>query len=59
MTFTDILTTYRLSQAELHRRYNIPLRTMEAWKAGDRAAPDYVLELLDYRLRTENGQPPD
>lgn len=35
-----------ISRAEFSRRYNIPKRTLEAWEAGDREAPDYVIDLL-------------
>ena len=56
MTFADILITYKLSMAELNRRYQIPLRTMEDWKAGRRKAPEYVLTLLDMCLQREERQ---
>jgi transcriptional regulator with XRE-family HTH domain len=35
-----------ISRAEFSRRYDIPKRTLEAWEAGDREAPDYVIDLL-------------
>lgn len=57
MSFADILSTYKVSTAELHRRYGIPLRTMEDWKAGRRKAQDYVLDLLEFRIRHEINPP--
>lgn len=36
----------RLSRAAFSRKYNIPVRTLEAWASGDREAPDYVIDLL-------------
>lgn len=35
-----------ISRAEFSRRYNIPVRTLEAWESGDREAPEYVIDLL-------------
>lgn len=55
MTFADILSNYGLSMAEINRRYHIPTRTMQDWKAERREAPDYVLELLDYRIKHETS----
>ena len=46
MTLTDLLTKYAVTMAELSRRYGIPVRTLEDWKAGRRKAPEYVLNLL-------------
>ena len=57
MTFNDILCTHGLSMAELNRRFEIPVRTMEDWKAGRRKAPDYVLKLLDMCLQREECKP--
>ena len=36
----------RISRAEFSRRYGIPTRTLDAWEAGDREAPEYVIDLL-------------
>lgn len=31
----------------------IPYRTLQNWKAGKREAPDYVIKLIAYYLRSE------
>lgn len=36
----------RLTRAAFSRKYNIPVRTLEAWASGEREAPDYVMDLL-------------
>ena len=36
----------RISRAEFSKKYNIPVRTLEAWEAGEREAPEYVIDLL-------------
>lgn len=39
-----------ISRAEMHRRYQIPLRTLEDWEAGKYKPADYVETLLAYTL---------
>lgn len=38
------------SRAEMHRRYQIPLRTLEDWEAGKYKPADYIETLLAYTL---------
>lgn len=42
-----------VSRAEFSRMYKIPIRTLEAWEAGDREAPDYVIDLLGRTVYTD------
>lgn len=48
-----------VSRAEFSRRYRIPTRTLEAWEAGDREAPEYVIDLLGRAVYSdlENKKP--
>ena len=39
-----------ISRAEMHRRYQIPLRTLEDWEAGKYKPADYVETLIAYTL---------
>lgn len=39
-----------ISRAEMHRRYQIPLRTLEDWEAGKYKPANYVETLLAYTL---------
>lgn len=36
---------------------NIPVRTLEKWETGERACPVYVVELIEYRVRTDAAFP--
>lgn len=49
----DLCFAYGISQAELSRRFNIPLRTVEDWCAGRRTPPPYVTTMLDKLLVKE------
>ena len=42
-----------VSRAEFSRRYNIPIRTLEAWDAGDRVPPEYVITLLERAVKED------
>lgn len=33
--------------------FGIPLRTVEEWEAGRRKMPDYLMRLIEYKLRME------
>lgn len=42
-----------LNRKEFCERYGIPYRTMTEWELGQRHAPEYVLRLLTYYIRTQ------
>lgn len=33
--------------------FHIPYRTMTDWELGNRTMPDYLLRLMEYKVRTE------
>ena len=33
--------------------FRIPYRTLQHWEAGTRHCPEYLLELVEYRLKKE------
>lgn len=43
-----------LSQAKFCEALGIPLRTLQKWETGERKCPDYVTELI--RFRVEHGE---
>ena len=43
-----------LSQTEFGKRLGgIPLRTIQDWEAGRRKCPDYVVELISFRVEND------
>ena len=46
MTINDILAESRLTQAELSRRFGIPLRTVQNWAEGTRQPSEWVVKLI-------------
>ena len=41
------------TQSEFAARYNIPFRTIQNWEAGVRTPPEYMMSLLEDRIRTD------
>ncbi len=42
-----------LNRKEFCEKYEIPYRTMTEWELGQRRAPDYVIRLLAYYIKTQ------
>lgn len=53
MTIEEIRDLLGVSRTEFSRRYNIPLRTLENWESGTRIPPEYVLSLLEEKVRRD------
>jgi len=49
----DIRTDSGMNRREFAEYFGIPLRTMEDWEGVKRKMPDYLLRLMEYKLRME------
>ena len=49
-TIKQLCEQYSISQSELARWFDIPLRTVQDWYAGRRNPPPYVVKMLDELL---------
>ena len=47
----EVRETTGLSQKSFADYLHIPIRTYEQWEAGKRNPPEYVVELIEYRIR--------
>ena len=41
------------TQSEFAARYNIPFRTVQNWETGKRTPPEYIINLLEQRIRED------
>lgn len=59
MTVKDLRTASGMTQKAFAEYFGIPKRTIENWEGGKRDAADYLLTLIEYKLRREGLIPDD
>ena len=50
MTVKEIRKSTGLSQSKFCEVLGIPIRTLQKWETGERKCPEYVVELIAYRV---------
>ena len=45
-----------LNKKEFAGKYGIPYRTLQNWELGTRECPGYVLELLEFKVKSDFPQ---
>ena len=53
MNIRDLRTQLGDTQSEFASRYSIPFRTVQNWETGLRKPPEYVMRLLEDRIRED------
>ena len=53
MDIREMRTRLGDTQSEFAARYNIPFRTVQNWETGLRKPPEYILSLLEERIRED------
>lgn len=56
MTIKEIRSMTGLSQQKFSDQYHIPKRTIENWEGGKAECPAYVVELLEFKVKSEYGK---
>lgn len=56
-TIKEIRQSTGLSQAKFCEALNIPKRTVQDWEQGLRKCPEYVMELIAYRVENDPNIP--
>jgi DNA-binding transcriptional regulator YiaG len=54
MKIKEMRKATHLTQTEFGNYFNIPMRTIQDWEAEKHKCPEYVLELIEYKLVNEN-----
>lgn len=57
MTIKDLRLSTGMTQQEFSDYFNIPKRTFEKWEQGIRTPPEYVAELIKYKIEKEGLTP--
>lgn len=53
MQIKEIRALTNLSQSEFSEKYKIPLATIRHWEQGQRKCPEYIMDLLEFRVRKD------
>ena len=53
MTFKELREASGMTQREYAEYFGIPLRTIENWSGSVNKCPEYLLDLMHYKLKTE------
>lgn len=53
MNIKDLRTQTKMSQSQFAKYFNIPPSTLKKWEQGQRKCPEYLLELIEYKLQNE------
>ncbi len=53
MTFIELRKLSGMNQKQFCEYFKIPSRTVQHWEAGTRQCPEYLLELMEYKLEQE------
>ena len=52
-TFKEIREASGMERKEFCEYFGIPYRTIQSWELGDRDCPEYLLNLMEYKLKNE------
>ncbi len=53
MVFRELRKESKMTQKQFSEYFGIPKRTVESWDMGERSCPEYLLDLLEYKLIKE------
>ena len=54
MTLKELREASKMSRNEFCEYFGIPYRTVQSWELEDRSCPEYLIELIEYKLKNEN-----
>lgn len=58
MTFKELREKSGMSRSGFAKFFAIPYRTVQNWELGLRECPEYLLDLMKYKLEKENENKP-
>ena len=56
LTFKELRERSGMNKTEFASCFNIPYRTVQNWELGLRPCPQYLLELMEYKLNIEKAK---
>ena len=59
MTIKELRKQTGMTQIQFADYFEIPYRTVQNWEGGVNKCPEYLLNLMEYRLKNESKDTPD
>ena len=53
MTVNELRELSGMTRSQFVEYFGIPYRTIQDWELGNRKCPEYLLELMEYKLKHE------
>lgn len=53
MTFKELREQSKMTRSQFGEYFEIPYRTIQNWEIGERKCPEYLLNLMEYKLKNE------
>lgn len=53
MTFKELRELSGMNMTQFAKYFNIPYRTVQDWEYEKRQCNDYIIELMEYKLKNE------
>lgn len=53
MTLKELRERSGMTRKQFVEYFGIPYRTVQSWELGDRDCPEYLLSLIEYKLKHE------
>lgn len=53
MTFKELREASGMNKTDFGKYFGIPFRTVQNWEGGSRKCPEYLLDLMKYKLEKE------
>lgn len=53
MNIKELRQTAKMTQYEFANYFGIPFRTIQNWEGGQRTPPQYIVNLIEYKLKKE------
>ena len=53
MTFRELREGSGMTRSQFAEHFGIPYRTIQDWELGNRKCNDYLIALLEYKLKNE------
>lgn len=54
MTFKELRKQSGMNLTQFSKYFGIPYRSIQNWELGQRQCPEYLLDLMKYKLEKEN-----